>query len=44
MALAQLEITAFGFSRVFFLEYHGFNTFFSLWATARYRKLALGEA
>jgi len=36
--------TAPGFPRVFYLEYHGYNTFFPLWALARYRNLAPGEA
>ena len=28
-----------GFPRVFYLKYHGYSTYFSLWALARYRNL-----
>ena len=31
--------TAVGFPRVFYLRYHGYRTFFPLWALARYRNL-----
>jgi squalene-hopene/tetraprenyl-beta-curcumene cyclase len=31
--------TAPGFPRVFYLKYHGYDTFFPLWALARYRNL-----
>jgi squalene-hopene/tetraprenyl-beta-curcumene cyclase len=34
--------TAPGFPRVFYLKYHGYDTYFPLWALARYR--ALGAA
>jgi squalene-hopene/tetraprenyl-beta-curcumene cyclase len=33
-----------GFPRVFFLKYHGYAKYFPLWALARYRNAALGEA
>jgi len=32
--------TAVGFPRVFFLRYHGYSSYFPLWALARYRRLA----
>ncbi len=32
---------AVGFPRVFYLHYHGYNTYFPLWALARYRSLRL---
>ena len=31
-----------GFPRVFFLKYHGYSTYFPLWALARYRALTKG--
>ncbi len=36
--------TAVGFPRVFYLRYHGYAEFFPLWALARYRNLARGNA
>jgi len=36
--------TAVGFPRVFYLRYHGYKTFFPLWAMARYRNLRQGNA
>lgn len=36
--------TATGFPRVFYLRYHGYAKFFPLWALARYRTLASGNA
>ncbi len=35
--------TAVGFPRVFYLRYHGYRTFFPLWALARYRRLKSGS-
>jgi squalene-hopene/tetraprenyl-beta-curcumene cyclase len=35
----ELEFTAVGFPRVFYLRYHGYSKFFPLWALARYRNL-----
>lgn len=35
---------AVGFPRVFFLKYHGYSTYFPLWALARYRALTTGGA
>jgi squalene-hopene/tetraprenyl-beta-curcumene cyclase len=35
---------AVGFPRVFFLKYHGYSTYFPLWALARYRRLTTGGA
>jgi squalene-hopene/tetraprenyl-beta-curcumene cyclase len=35
--------TAVGFPRVFYLRYHGYRTFFPLWALARYRRLRTGS-
>ncbi len=35
----ELEFTAVGFPRVFFLRYHGYAKFFPLWALARFRNL-----
>ena len=32
--------TAVGFTRVFYLRYHGYSAYFPLWALARYRNLA----
>jgi squalene-hopene/tetraprenyl-beta-curcumene cyclase len=34
--------TAPGFPRVFYLKYHGYSTYFPLWALARYRNLVRG--
>jgi squalene-hopene/tetraprenyl-beta-curcumene cyclase len=36
--------TAVGFPRVFYLRYHGYAAYFPLWALARYRTLARGNA
>jgi len=36
--------TAVGFPRVFYLRYHGYRTYFPLWALARYRNLKRGNA
>jgi squalene-hopene/tetraprenyl-beta-curcumene cyclase len=36
--------TAVGFPRVFFLRYHGYCTYFPLWALARYRRLTAGNS
>jgi squalene-hopene/tetraprenyl-beta-curcumene cyclase len=36
--------TAVGFPRVFYLRYHGYRSFFPLWALARYRNLKRGNA
>ncbi len=36
--------TAVGFPRVFYLRYHGYRTYFPLWALARYRNLKSGNA
>ncbi|MGH7030219.1 MAG: squalene--hopene cyclase, partial [Stellaceae bacterium] len=36
--------TAVGFPRVFFLRYHGYPTYFPLWALARYRRLTSSGA
>jgi squalene-hopene/tetraprenyl-beta-curcumene cyclase len=33
-----------GFPRVFFLKYHGYAKYFPLWALARYRNVARGDA
>ena len=35
---------AVGFPRVFFLRYHGYSTYFPLWALARYRRLRTGNS
>jgi squalene-hopene/tetraprenyl-beta-curcumene cyclase len=35
--------TAMGFSRVFFLRYHGCAKYFPLWAMARFRNLKKGN-
>jgi len=35
---------AVGFPRVFYLHYHGYNSYFPLWALARYRALRLGNS
>ena len=35
----DLQFTATGFPRVFYLRYHGYPKFFPLWALARYRNL-----
>jgi squalene-hopene/tetraprenyl-beta-curcumene cyclase len=32
--------TATGFPRVFYLRYHGYRSYFPLWAMARYRRLS----
>ena len=36
--------TAVGFPRVFYLRYHGYRSYFPLWALARYRNLSRGNA
>ena len=36
--------TGVGFPRVFYLKYHGYSAYFPLWALARYRNLARGNA
>ena len=35
----EYEYTAVGFRRVFYLKYHGYSSYFPLWAIARYRFL-----
>jgi squalene-hopene/tetraprenyl-beta-curcumene cyclase len=35
---------AVGFPRVFYLRYHGYSSYFPLWAIARYRNLRQGNA
>ena len=35
---------AVGFPRVFYLRYHGYSSYFPLWALARYRNLMQGNA
>ena len=35
--------TATGFPRVFYLRYHGYASYFPLWALARYRNLKAAE-
>jgi squalene-hopene/tetraprenyl-beta-curcumene cyclase len=40
----ELEFTATGFPRVFYLRYHGYAKFFPLWALARYRALCRAAA
>jgi squalene-hopene/tetraprenyl-beta-curcumene cyclase len=37
------RFTATGFSRVFFLRYHGYAKYFPLWAMARFRNLKKGD-
>lgn len=34
---------AVGFPRVFYLRYHGYSSYFPLWALARYRNLVVGN-
>ena len=41
---AEERYTATGFPRVFYLRYHGYATFFPLWALARCRNLMRGRA
>lgn len=36
--------TGTGFPRVFYLRYHGYSSFFPLWALARYRNLRAGTS
>jgi squalene-hopene/tetraprenyl-beta-curcumene cyclase len=36
--------TAVGFPRVFYLRYHGYRSYFPLWALARYQRLIAGNA
>ena len=36
--------TAVGFPRVFYLRYHGYSSYFPLWALARYRNLVRSNA
>jgi squalene-hopene/tetraprenyl-beta-curcumene cyclase len=38
------EYTAVGFPRVFYLRYHGYKSFFPVWAMARYRNLKQGNS
>jgi squalene-hopene/tetraprenyl-beta-curcumene cyclase len=38
------RFTAVGFPRVFYLRYHGYASYFPLWALARYCNLRNGEA
>jgi len=40
----QEVYTGGGFPRVFYLRYHGYPRYFSLWALARYRNLVDGNA
>jgi squalene-hopene/tetraprenyl-beta-curcumene cyclase len=40
----ELEFTATGFPRVFYLRYHGYAKFVPLWALARYRTLRAASA
>lgn len=35
--------TGVGFPRVFYLKYHGYSSYFPLWALARYRRLMRGN-
>ena len=35
--------TAIGFPRVFYLRYHGYRSYFPLWALARYRRLIASD-
>ena len=35
----DVEFTAPGFPRVFYLKYHGYTRYFPLWALARYRRI-----
>ncbi len=37
---AEESVTGGGFPRVFYLRYHGYRSYFPLWALARYRNLA----
>ncbi|MFB3099956.1 MAG: squalene--hopene cyclase, partial [Gammaproteobacteria bacterium] len=36
---SDLDYTAPGFPRVFYLKYHGYSKYFPLWALARYNNL-----
>lgn len=40
----EQEYTAVGFPRVFYLRYHGYKSFFPVWAMARYRNLKQGNS
>ena len=40
----ETHYNAVGFPRVFYLKYHGYGSYFPLWALARYRKLKSGNA
>ena len=40
----EQEYTAVGFPRVFYLRYHGYKSFFPVWAMARYRNLTQGNS
>lgn len=40
----EQEYTAVGFPRVFYLRYHGYKSFFPIWAMARYRNLKQGNS
>ncbi|MEQ8195835.1 MAG: hypothetical protein RIB59_15230, partial [Rhodospirillales bacterium] len=35
---------AVGFPRVFYLSYHGYSAYFTLWALARYRNMMTANA
>ena len=35
--------TSVGFPRIFYLRYHGYRSYFPLWALARYRNLKNGN-
>lgn len=40
----EKSYTAVGFPRVFYLRYHGYSSYFPLWALSRYRNLKSGNA
>lgn len=40
----EQEYTAVGFPRVFYLRYHGYKSFFPIWAMARFRNLKQGNS
>jgi len=37
----DVDFTAPGFPRVFYLKYHGYSQYFPLWALARYRNCTM---
>jgi len=39
----DVDFTAPGFPRVFYLKYHGYSQYFPLWALARYRNCTMGR-